>query len=261
MRGGFFLLTLLLAGCGGRPTAAPPRKAPVQVVREVVGYHPGKETLCGLVFRPASPAEDRRARGVVVVPDDSGLTETTIQHAKRLARKGHVVLAIDLYRGKKPKGLEEAHILDRALPEKQVLADLAAAVDHLNGHSAVRKGRIGILGWGSGGGYALDAGVADRRIGAVITCYGRLRTDPESLKSLRAPVLAIFAGKDRGITPDTIEEFKSAMKKAGKRLTVHVIPQARHGFMEAKKADSEVPLEQVEAWRHIDAYLQAALAN
>ena len=36
---------------------------------------------------------------------------------------------------------------------------------------------------------------ADRRISAVVICYGRLVTDAERLRPLQASVLGIFAGK------------------------------------------------------------------
>src|SRR5262245_31893260 len=55
--------------------------------------------------------------GVIVIHGDFGPTSWIQQQAVRLAGKGRIVLAIDLYRGELPKDLEEAHILERGLPE------------------------------------------------------------------------------------------------------------------------------------------------
>src|SRR5262249_57911795 len=131
------------------------------------------------------------------------------------------------------RDIEEAHIRERGLPENRVLADLRAAVDQLTAAADVRKDRVGVLGWDMGGGYALDAALRDGRLAAVVVCYGRLTTDPAALAALKAPVLGIFAGKDEGITPETLRQFRAAMKKAGKRLAgVHVYPECGNGFLD-----------------------------
>ena len=43
-----------------------------------------------------------------------------------------------------------------------------------------------------------------RRCAADVINYGQLATDPESLKKVNAPVLGLFGGQDRGITPDDV---------------------------------------------------------
>src|SRR5438132_1447984 len=81
-------------------------------------------------------------------------------------------------------------------------------------------------------GNALDAPIHDTRLKTAVMCYGRVTTDPKLLASLDASVLAIFAGKDEGIPPTTIEQFKKAMQKAGKSLTAQVYPKCGNGFMD-----------------------------
>ncbi|HJT76501.1 MAG TPA: alpha/beta fold hydrolase, partial [Gemmataceae bacterium] len=163
----------LLAGCAPMLTKSP---APTgRLLESVVSYPSGKDTVQGFVYRPAEPGA---FPAVVLVHGDFGLTHAVEDQAVRLARRGYVVLAVDLYRGKAPADLMEAHILSR-LPDDQALADVRAAVDYLTGRDDVRGDRVGILGWDMGGGYALDAALQDGRLRAVVTCYGRLTTDPE----------------------------------------------------------------------------------
>jgi carboxymethylenebutenolidase len=258
MRSVLLLSALLLAGCADKPSG--PAAPGATSVRESVRYRCGKEEATGVLCRPGG--DKGPFAGVVIVHDDSGLTEATVRHAERLAGKGYVALAVDLYRGKRTKGIEEAHIMDRAIPDEVVLAHLKGALDHLGGRADVRPGALAVLGWGSGGGYALDAAVADRRVRAVVTCYGRLRTEPEGLKPLRGAVLGLFAGKDEGIPPETIAEFRSAMKAAGKRAAVHVLPRADNGFMDSGERDApENAAARAEAWGHIEAFLSAELAG
>jgi carboxymethylenebutenolidase len=242
---------------------------------ETVTYRAGKDTLRGVLFRPRSRSEGKGKGAahpaVIIVHGDFGLTGWVKSQARRLAARGYVTLAVDLYRGDAPPAdVMDAHILDRALPEDRVRADLKAAVDYLTGRPDVRAGAVGIIGWDSGGGNALDAAIADSRLRAAVVCYGRLVTDARVLAPLRASVLGIFAARDEGISAATIEQFRAAMRKAGKRLGgLEVYADCGHGFMnpsdgtagaspEGTKAAKSAKAAN-DAWEKIDAFFAAEL--
>jgi carboxymethylenebutenolidase len=250
----FCSLLLLLTACAAKPATGP------DVVAEAVSYRSRGETVRGLLYRPAGEGP---FPAVVVVHGDYGLTAGVKEQARRLGAKGYLVLAVDLYRGQVVSDLMDAHILDRGLPEDRVLADLKAAVDYLVGRPDVRADSLGAVGWDSGGGHALDAAIRDPRLRAVVVCYGRLTTDPELLAPLQASVLGIFAGKDEGITPEIIDQFQSAMRRAGKRVAgIHVYPECGHGFMNPATphaSDSFAASAAADAWEKIEAYLAAEL--
>jgi carboxymethylenebutenolidase len=249
------LAALLLAGCAPQPAKAPATFPGT----EEVAYPSGKDTVRGFLCRPAGAGP---FPAVVLVHGDFGLTDWVQEQARRLAGKGFVILAVDLYRGQVVKDLLDAHIMDRGLPEDRVQADLRAAVDYLSARPDVRGDALGALGWGSGGGHALDASVQDPRLRAVVTCYGRLTTDAELLKPLRASVLGIFAGKDEGISRETIARFEAAMREAGKRVEVQVHPECGHGFLDPTSPSTSGPPPAVtvaRAWKKIDTYLAAEL--
>jgi len=176
---------------------------------------------------------------------------------------GYLCLAVDLYRGQAVTDLLDAHIMDRGLSEDQVLDDMRAAVDYLAARPDVRKDAIGILGWDTGGGYALDAALRDRRLRTAVTCCGRLTTDAALLAPLNASVLGLFGGQDEGISPQMIAQFCAAMAKAGKRLAdIHVYPACGHGFMDESSpqtAGTPVNEARVDAWRRIQSYLETEL--
>lgn len=211
------VLVFLLVGCGEppRPDGAPFTFATTQGEGHGRLYRQAKGTL---------PA-------VIVLHGDHGLTPRIDEHARELSRRGYLVLAIDLYRGEKIDNLLDAHIMDRGLPEERVKADLRGAVEYLLAHKDVKKGGVGVIGWDMGGGYALDTAMADERIKAVVTCYGRLTTDPVQLRKMDASVLALMAGKDEGNPPVTREAFRAAMAEAGRKLSLHVFEECDHGFM------------------------------
>jgi carboxymethylenebutenolidase len=220
----------------------------------------GKDTVKAHCFRPEGKGP---FPALVVLHGDFGLTGWVKEQARRLASKGYVTLAIDLYRGELPKDVEEAHIIERALPQERVLRDLKAGVDYLCGQPEVRKDRLGVIGWDIGGGYALDCAIHDPRIRAVVVCYGRLPTEPKRLTNLSGSVLGIFAEKDEGISADTRKRFENAMRKAGKRLAgLHVLKGVGNGFMDPDSPYREGPpstAAATEAWRRIDDYLAVEL--
>jgi carboxymethylenebutenolidase len=253
----------LMAGCSGQPTATQPEPAGgnrSETVVEAVSYHSGTQVLRGTLYRPAGT---HQLPAVVVVHGDFGVTDSERDKARRLADAGFIALVVDLYRGQAVTNVFDAHIMDRAMPEEQVQGDVKAAVDCLAGRQDVRRDAIGIAGWDSGGGYALDAAIHDPRLRAVVIGYGRLVTDPASLAPLQASVLGIFAGQDEGISPETIGQFRAAMKKAGKRLAgVEVFPGCKHGFMNPTSTDAPSPeaaRASADAWSKIESFLAAEL--
>ena len=250
-----------LAGPGCRNGAADPRnpRAPVAVQETAVRFQTSAGEAPGKLFLPETASVQKPAAGLVLVHEDHGLTSWEIEQARRLAGNGYAVLAVDLYRGRQVGDVMEAHIIGRGLPEDRVLAELKGAVDFLAGQAVVRPDRLGIIGWDIGAGYALDAARTDSRIAICISCYGRVTTDSSLLAPLQASVLAIFAGKDEGIPPETVREFRSAMAKAGKPLKLAMFPGSRHGFMnpaspEAGGGDS--PEATRAAWEEIDTFLR-----
>ncbi|MCI0456164.1 MAG: dienelactone hydrolase family protein [Gemmataceae bacterium] len=232
-----------------------------KVATENVTYRSGKDTVRAVVCRPDGKGP---FPAVVAVHGDFGLTGWVKEQAQRLAAKGYVVLAIDLYRGSVAKDLEEAHILERGLDLGRVQTDIKAALDYLQTRPEVSKDRLGILGWDMGGGHALDAAMRDGRLKATVVCYGRLTTDSKPLAGLRGPVLGLFAGKDEGIPPETTQRFQAAMKKAGKRAAVHVYPDVGTCFLDPKSPYLSAPTPAAvitDAWARIEKFFAEELGR
>jgi carboxymethylenebutenolidase len=262
MRTTLAILCLLLPACSSLPSS---RRG---VALEPVSFPSGDTTLNARVIRPAGTGP---FPPVVVVHGDFGPTSAIQANATRLADAGFLTLVVDLYRGEKVSSALDAHIMDRGLPEERVRGDLKAGVDYLLTRKDVRPGSVGIIGFDSGGGNALDFALVEPRISAVVNCYGRLTTDPELLRSLHASVLGIFAEKDVGIDESMRQSFVRAMEKAGKKVAgMHVFAGCEHGFLvpgskgEAPKdkPPADPPKEKInEAWERIVEYLRAELGK
>lgn len=100
----------------------------------------------------------------------SGYQGLKVIHPERFARhlspRGYAVLAFD-YRG---FGLSEGE-RGRLVPQEWS-EDTRAAIDRVAGLPGIDERRIGLLGWGLGGGVAVHEAGDDKRVAAVACCNG-----------------------------------------------------------------------------------------
>src|ERR1700692_1191496 len=164
-----------------------------------VSYKRGDDTVQALLYAPVGKGP---FPGLIVIHEYWGLNDWVKEQASKLADQGYEALAIDLYRGKVATTPDMAHELMRGVPDDRAKRDLHAAFEFLQSQPNVRKNRIGAIGWCMGGGYALDVALEEPTLAADVINYGHLATDPDVLKKINAPVLGLFGGQDRGITPE-----------------------------------------------------------
>ncbi|MGB9491635.1 MAG: dienelactone hydrolase family protein, partial [Terriglobales bacterium] len=179
--------------------------------------------------------------------------------ASKLADQGYAALAIDLYRGKVADTPDMGHELMRGVPPDRASRDLKAAYSFLSSQPNVKKDRIGSIGWCMGGGYSLDAAIAEPGLAATVINYGHLSTDPAEMKKIQAPILGLFGGQDRGITPDDVKKFQAAMEKLGKKIDVKIYPDAGHAFENDTNKQAYRAEDAADAWKRTIAFLASNL--
>lgn len=255
MRGRFVVMMVALAFVGASPLAAAPRPAGVDTALVRIGS--GATATSAFV---AYPPTRTAAPAVIVAHEWWGLNAQIRSAARRLARDGgYVVIVPDLYHGKVADDPEQAHVLMRGLELPVADADFAAATRYLRSDRRV-KGRIAVMGFCMGGGVALDFGLHDPTLAAVVMFYGPPNTDPAQLAALRAPVMAHFGVKDDGIPPAKVEQFAAAMKQAGRDLKVYSYAGAGHAFMNDARP-SYAPDAARQAWARTLDFLQHQLRD
>ena len=221
-----------------------------------VSYKSGDETVHGVLYAPTGKGP---FPALVVVHEYWGLNDWVKEQASRLADQGYVSLAVDLYRGKVATTPEMAHELMRGVPEDRAKRDLHAAVEFLKSQSNVKKDRIGSIGWCMGGGYALDVALQEPELAAAVINYGHLATDPEALKKINAPILGLFGGQDRGITPDDVHKFEQQLKQLGKKVDIKIYDDAGHAFENPNNKDGYRAADAADAQKRTVDFLAMAL--
>jgi carboxymethylenebutenolidase len=192
----------------------------------------------------ARPDRSGRFPVVVLVPDVDGLTAHEKALARRLARRGIAVLAVDMYDTTGSDGeaaLQAYHDFDdaeaiRILDEcQEYLAsqDIDWAVDR----------PVGILGLEVGGRFALLAAAYRDWVGSAAVVYAPLTGDEERrfpvgdvLEHLGRPILGLYGALDDLIAVESVDEAQRR-NPAGQWL---LYEGAGHGFMNDSGAGYEV---------------------
>jgi carboxymethylenebutenolidase len=223
---------------------------------KTVSYKSGDETVSGVLYRPAGKGP---FPALIVIHEWWGLNDWVKEQASKLADQGYESLAIDLYHGKVATTPDEAHQIMRGVPEDRAKRDLHAAFEFLASQPSVKKDRIGAIGWCMGGGYALDVALQEPTLAAAVINYGHLATDPGALKKINAPILGLFGGQDKGITPDDVHKFGDALDKMGKHITVKIYDDAGHAFENPNNKEGYRAADAADAWKRTVDFLASTL--
>lgn len=205
----------------------------------------------------AKPAVRVLRPGILLVHEWWGLDAETAAKADRLRDLGYAVFAPDTYRGLATDRVARALWLRLTVPEDRVVADLDAAVRHLQGVDTVDPERIVVVGFCYGGEMAMRYGVTNGRLAGIADFYGKPVLDPTALGALakrRIPVLGVFGDQDRRLGPAVAKGFDDALTAAGVLHDVTVYPGVGHAFV--KTSALHTPGPAADAWAQLEAWLE-----
>lgn len=187
------------------------------------------------VDTPAGPIDavlelpDAPGPGVVIVHDAFGLTADTRNIARRFADMGYVALAPDLYtRGGVRKcvtGVFRALLGQRGV----AIDDLLAARDFLTEHPNV-AGKVGIVGFCMGGGFALL--LSPKGFGASAPFYGITPRHVEDALEGACPIVASYGKNDPSLI-GAGKKIEKVLSAKGIAHDVKTYPGASHSFANA----------------------------
>lgn len=227
----------------------------------VLGAVPNGSTgLRGYLARPAGSGP---WPGVVAIHEMFGVDEEFRAHCDRLGRAGYLTLGLDLF---SDGGLRRCIVATmRALftGRGKPLADIEAGRRYLI-ESPDCTGKVGVIGFCMGGGFALLT--APRGFDVAAPNYGM--APPHAERSLRGscPVVASYGSRDP-LIPRHAQRVRRALEAAGVEHDLKVYPGVGHSFLNEHMTGPRAlqPLERVlnvgprpeaarDAWARIEAY-------
>lgn len=226
------------------------------VKTETVSYKSGTEMVSGYL---ATPEGAGKHPAIIVIHEWWGLNDWVREQAQKYAGQGYVALAVDLYRGQVASTPDEAHILSRGLPDDRGLHDLQAAFTYLSSRPDVNARKIGAIGWCMGGGWSIKLAEDQPKLAAFVVNYGSLPTDLAIIAKIQAPMLGNFGAEDKGIPPNSVHAFESAMKSAGKSADIKVYEGAGHAFQNPNNKAGYRSEAAADADKRIQAFFQKHL--
>jgi carboxymethylenebutenolidase len=210
---------------------------------------------------PAAPS----GPGVLVLPDNRGLSRFYEELTKRLAEQGLPALAIDYfgrsagpaYRDRPAQFAELPNLMPHlgALTRDGLFADFDAALAQLRGPNGGSSRSVISLGFCMGGRFAFTTAHRRFALAGAIGLYGfpdELRGAPGPIQlapELTAPILGMFAGADEGIPAGVVAAFDEALAAAGNAREIITYPGATHGFFEADNGAFEQ--ECADVWHRV----------
>ncbi len=197
------------------------------------------------------------APAVIVIHEWWGLNDQVRGIARRLAAEGFCAFAVDLYQGTLAKDAAEASSLAAALDAKRVLATLHAAVQALLQSAG---GRVGVMGFCMGGGYALATAAHNPEVKAVVAYYGIPSPAVADVRQIQAKVLGHYASRDSHVSPERVDALEKTLRGAKVQATLHRY-EADHAFANEKRPEVYAPQAAELAWKRTLAFLHQELGG
>ena len=206
--------------------------------------------------------------GVVLIHEIFGLDDVQRRHADHLAGLGYLTLAVDLFSSGGAKRCLVSTMTAMIRGKGRAFADIDAAREHLLG-SASCTGRIGVIGFCMGGGFALLA--ANTGYDAAAVNYGMLPGDLDAALDGACPIVGSYGRKDP-LNRGAARKLDTALDRAGIAHDVKEYPTASHAFLNDAEAGHTAlrpilrvagirpdPAAATDAWRRIESYFAAHL--
>jgi carboxymethylenebutenolidase len=253
-------------------TAAPPAPAGRVFYQAISGEtvqmrgHKG-DMIDAYVARPAGSGTHP---GVVVVHHMPGWDEPTIEITRRFAQHGYVAICPNLH-FREGKATPEANSASArqsgGMADDRSMGDIEGAIRYLRALRGL-NGKVGIIGYCSGGRQVYLAACTLKGIDAAVACYpGGVGAGPtpgqpvdplDLTKDMSCPLLGIFGKDDRRPSQEHVARIEAELTKLGKTHELVSFDGAGHSIFAIDRADYR-PLVATEGWKKIFAWYEKYL--
>lgn len=191
----------------------------------------------------AMPAKGKNFPVVLVVQEIFGVHEHIKDLCRRFAKAGYFAVATELYARQgdvsKIEDFKDIMPIVASVPDAQVMSDLDATVAWAKASGSANVKHLAITGFCWGGRIVWLYAAHSDTVKAGVAWYGRIdgkRTDLQPTfpldvaGKLKAPVLGLYGGLDKGIPQTDVEKMRESLKAANSKSEIIVFPEAEHGF-------------------------------
>ena len=183
--------------------------------------------------------------GVVLFHHMPGWDEASKEMARKLAYNGYACISPNLhFREGKGNSVDNSNSVREAggMPDARTMGDVEGAIAYMRS-LPYHNGKVGIIGFCSGGRQVYLAACTVSGIDAAVDCWGGgVICPPEELtdrqpvapieytKDMACPILGLFGNEDARPSPEDVDKTEEELKKYNKNYEFHRWDGAGHGF-------------------------------
>src|SRR5437763_3800624 len=223
----------------------------------------------------ARPTAAGNYPGLVVIHHLPGWDEWIMEVVRKLAHHGYAAISPHLYFREGNDSPDDIGARVRAaggVADAQILGDVAGAMAFLRAQSNA-SGKVGVIGFCSGGRHTYLAGCTLSGIDAAVDCWGGnvVVDNPKDLndkrpvapidltEKLNCPLLGIFGNDDANPTADQVNRTEAVLKRLSKNYEFHRFNGAGHAFFNTTR-DAYRSEQALDGWKKVFAFFERHLA-
>ena len=172
--------------------------------------------------------------GVIIVPDWAGRSDFECDKARKLATKGYVGFACDLYgKGILGKSVEENSALMKPFLDDRAMLQscLVKILETLQTQTEVDESNIAAMGFCFGGLCALDMARIGADLKGVVSFHGLFGAPGNTEgNKIKAKVLALHGHEDPMVPVEAVNDLQNELIAAGADWQIHVYGDTMHAF-------------------------------
>lgn len=221
----------------------------------------------------ARPIAATAVPGVIVIHHMPGWDEWSKEVTRKLAYGGYAAICPHLYSRHGPGRWDDIAAAARAIggvPDAQVVGDAEGAAAFLRAQPYA-NGKVGAIGFCSGGRQAYLLACKMRSLDAAVDCWGgNVVVPPDQLtvqrpvavidmtKDMRCPLLGLFGNDDPNPDVEQVNRIEATLKQYRKDYEFHRYDGAGHAFF-AVDRPSYRPEQAVDGWKKVFAFFEKHL--